>query len=99
MRPADATNCINLTIFNLSSPCKILVAEEKAGGLVVRKIDDEGSRLREHVQNGAESLRFPAANVMLILQFPSAAIQFGGNWRVFRRFQPKANEEEKVCFT
>jgi hypothetical protein len=52
--------------------------EEKAGGIVVRKIDDEGSRIRERVQDGAESPRFPAANVVLILQFRSAAVQVVG---------------------
>jgi hypothetical protein len=74
--PAAAKNCITLTIFNPSPPCRIQVAEETAGGIVVRKIGDEGFRLRERVQDDAESPGFPAANVGVAI--PSAAVQFEG---------------------
>jgi hypothetical protein len=48
----------------------------RAAGRVV-EIDKEGSRLRGRVQGGTGSRCFPAANVVLVLQFPSGAVQFG----------------------
>jgi hypothetical protein len=91
------TACITLTIFKPSSPCRIV--EEKGGGIVVRRIDDERSRLRERVQDGAESPRFPAANVVLMSQFPSAALQFEGIGANTEDSSRKQTMEEKVCFT
>jgi uncharacterized membrane protein YeaQ/YmgE (transglycosylase-associated protein family) len=86
-----------LTIFNLSSPCRIRVAEEKAGGIVVRKIDDEGFRLRERVGDGTESPRFSPANVVLMLQFPGSS-QFEGIGADTGDFQLKANDGGKGMF-
>jgi hypothetical protein len=48
------------------------------GGIVVGKIDDEGSRFGERSKENTESPRYPAANVVLVLQFLSAAVQFEG---------------------
>ena len=73
--------------------------EEKGGGIVVRRIDDERPRLRERVQDGRESPRFPAANVVLMSQFPSAALQFEGIGANTEDSSRKQTMEEKVCFT
>jgi hypothetical protein len=76
MSPGAATNCITLTIFSSSLSCRIRVAEENAGGIVVRKIDDMGFRLGEPIQDNAESLGFPVANIVSVLQVRSSAVQF-----------------------
>jgi hypothetical protein len=51
-----------------------LVAEDKGKGNGVRKIDEEGTRLRKRVQDGTESSCFSIANAGSVMQYRSGAV-------------------------
>jgi hypothetical protein len=51
-----------------------LIAEDKSKGNGVRKIDEEGTRLRKRVQDGTESPCFSIANAASVMQYRSGAV-------------------------
>ncbi len=51
-----------------------LIAEDKSKGNGVRKIDEEGTRLRKRVQGGTESPCFSIANAASVMQFRSGEV-------------------------
>jgi hypothetical protein len=51
-----------------------LIAEDKGEGNSMRKIGEDGIRLRKRVQDGAESPCFSIANAASVMQYRSGAV-------------------------